>query len=273
MNYLEKIVAARRERVEHEKRTTDLVRLEEAARRRREDRSAFNMFRAIAQNEGINIIAEFKRASPSKGVIRSDASAAEVAFVYQAGGATAISVLTEQDHFKGSLDDLRVVSAAVSIPILRKDFIVDDFQIFEAAEAGADAILLIAAVLTDEELGRFQSTAASLGLDAIVEVHNALEMDRAVKVRATLIGVNNRDLNSFEVSLNVSHELIKMKPRDSIMISESGLSLKEDVIRLYEAGYAGFLIGETLMRCPDPGAKLREFLASPGEASFSDNRG
>ena len=216
--------------------------------------------RNALRNDGINIIAEFKRRSPSKGIIREGANPIEIARAYQAGGAVAMSVLTEEDYFAGSLDDLRAVKSAVNLPVLRKDFIVDEYQVYESAVAGADAILLIVAALDDELLARLRRLAEDeLQLDALVEVHTSDEMKRAAAVGAKLIGVNNRDLRTFEVSIDTSLSLAREAPADAVLISESGLKSAADLQRLHEAGYRGFLIGETLMRADDPEQTLRSF--------------
>jgi indole-3-glycerol phosphate synthase len=204
---------------------------------------------AVECSDRLNIIAEFKRASPSKGVINDQADPVETARAYTNAGACAISVLTEPDYFQGSLEDLRVIRDAVSIPVLRKDFIVDPFQIYEAAEAGADAVLLIVAALSVEELTGLRSLAQEeLGMDALIEVHTAEEMKIANDIDAKLIGVNNRDLRSFKVSLDVSRELIRFAPAGAILISESGLRRRDEIVELQSLGYSAFLIGETLMR-------------------------
>lgn len=208
-----------------------------------------NRFRdAIADKTRPNIIAEFKRASPSKGVINDALKADVVAKHYREGGAAAISVLTEEDFFKGSLHDLRAVRASVDLPILRKDFVIDEFQIRESRAAGADAILLIVAALSVDDLTRFHTLASELQLDAVVEVHDRNELDIAVDIGAKLIGVNNRNLKTFEVSLDVSRELIVHAPDSAIMIAESGIRTREEIAELARLGYSGFLIGETLMR-------------------------
>jgi indole-3-glycerol phosphate synthase len=186
----------------------------------------------------------------------------KLAKAYTAGGASAISVLTEEDFFQGSLHDLKTICAASSLPVLRKDFIFDAFQIYEAAEAGADAVLLIVAMLKDEDLAELRSVAEDeLGIDALVEVHNMEELQRASEVGAKLIGVNNRDLHSFAVSLDVSRTLIKHRPEDAIMIAESGISTREEINELVALGFDGFLIGETLMRSSDPESDLRLLLS------------
>jgi indole-3-glycerol phosphate synthase len=212
------------------------------------------------QGDGINVIAEFKRRSPSKGMIREGADPIEIARAYQAGGAVAMSVLTEEDYFAGSLEDLRQVKATVDLPVLRKDFIVDEYQVYESAAAGADALLLIVAALDDELLLRLRRLAEDeLQMDALVEVHTSEEMRRAAACGAKLIGVNNRDLRTFEVSLETSLSLAREAPSEALLISESGLKTSDDLQRLRDAGYRGFLIGETLMRADDPAAALRSF--------------
>ena len=214
----------------------------------------------------LKIIAEFKRASPSVGTIRADLSPADVARDYQQGGACAISVLTEEEHFAGSIADLTAVRSSTDLPVLRKDFIVDAIQVYEAAVAGADAILLIVAALDDDSLGELRKVAEDeLGLDALVEVHTSDELRRAVNTGAKIIGVNNRDLQTFEISLNTSERLIAEAPQNSIMISESGLHDPEQLRHLQALGFRGFLIGEGLMRAKNPGIALRDLLARAGE--------
>ena len=203
------------------------------------------------RSDAVKIIAEIKRASPSKGVINDRIDVAEVALDYAERGAAAISVLTEEDFFRGSLDDLRAVKAAVHLPVLRKDFTIDEYQIYEAAAAGADALLLIVAALGEDELGRFRAIAEDeLQMDAIVEVHSAEELQRAERIGARIIGVNNRNLKTFEVSLGISRELIAKRPEGALMISESGVSSREEIDELHGSGFDGFLIGESLMRQP-----------------------
>lgn len=258
MNVLEEIISKKRERVEAAKKRTPLDELRRLSDRSRKSHALREALRA----DGINIIAEFKRRSPSKGAIRADADLTQVVTSYNAGGAAAISVLTEEDYFSGSLDDLRNVKNAVTLPVLRKDFILDDYQVYESAAAGADAILLIVAVLDDETLRTLRTLAEDeLNLDALVEVHTSDEMKRAAACGAALIGVNNRDLRTFEVSLETSIALARYAPRESVLVSESGLNSANDLRRLHDAGYRGFLIGETLMRAGNPEQTLRELRA------------
>src|SRR6185369_4600879 len=220
MDLLREIINKKRERVAAAKRVARAHALRKALGR-----------------EGINIIAEFKRRSPSKGVIRADADVSEIARGYEAGGAAAMSVLTEEDYFGGSLDDLRAVKNTVDLPVLRKDFVFDEYQVYESAAAGADAVLLIVAALDDETLSRLRGLAEDdLGMDALVEVHSSEEMKRAVASGATLIGVNNRDLRTFEVSLDTSFALAREAPPEALLVSESGLHTADDLERLFDSG-------------------------------------
>ncbi|HEX8187881.1 MAG TPA: indole-3-glycerol phosphate synthase TrpC [Pyrinomonadaceae bacterium] len=223
-------------------------------------------FRAALEDSGrVNVIAEFKRASPSKGEIRAGASVAETVRAYERGGAAAVSVLTEEDYFRGSLLDLSEAKASTRLPVLRKDFIFDEYQVFEAAAAGADALLLIAAALEDDALARLlRLTEEELGLDALVEVHTAAELERAAAVGARVVGVNNRDLRTFEVSLETSLKLAGLAPAGMLLVSESGLRGAEDVDRLRARGFRAFLVGETLMRAGDPEAALRDLACAGG---------
>ncbi len=259
--FLTEIIELKKKRLETAKASRDFEELKSSANARRETAEK-HRFRENMQKDRINIIAEIKRASPSKGVINDKIDVAEVAKNYEKGGACAISVLTEEDKFKGSLEDLRTARNAVNLPILRKDFIFDEFQIYEAAEAGADAILLIAAMLDDENLVSFHALAEqNLGLDVLVEVHTLEELERVKKIGAKIIGVNNRDLHSFKVSLDVSRELIKHAPAEALMITESGIRAKDEILELRELGFSGFLIGETMMRSGNVEKDLRKLAA------------
>ncbi|HEX6043804.1 MAG TPA: indole-3-glycerol phosphate synthase TrpC [Pyrinomonadaceae bacterium] len=253
MSFLSEIIERKHQRLGSTKRA---IPIEALARR-----SQSHRFREALLRDGLNIIAEFKRRSPSKGVIRAEADLSEIVKGYQAGGASAISVLTEEDYFSGSLDDLRTAKSTIDLPVLRKDFIFDEYQIYESAAAGADAVLLIVAALDDAALLRLRRLAEDeLGLDALVEVHDGEEMKRAVACGAKVIGVNNRNLHTFEVSLETSVSLASRAPKDAVLISESGLNTAADISRLYDAGYRGFLIGESLMRSENPEAALRRFM-------------
>jgi len=209
----------------------------------------------------LNIIAEFKRCSPSAGTIRNDLSATDVVTRYERGGACAISVLTDEEYFGGSILDLAAIRASTALPLLRKDFIVDEIQIYEAAAVGADALLLIVAALDDAALAKLRATMEDeLGLDALVEVHTSEELHRAVRAGSRIIGVNNRDLRTFRTSLETSERLIAEAPRDQIMISESGLQNAKSLCHLRALGFRGFLIGEALMRARDPEKALRDLI-------------
>ncbi|HTY62420.1 MAG TPA: indole-3-glycerol phosphate synthase TrpC [Acidobacteriota bacterium] len=206
------------------------------------------------------VIAEIKRASPSAGLIRGDFDPAKIAKEYSTSGAAALSVLTEARHFRGSLEILARLRWSVKIPLLRKDFIVDPYQILEARHAGADAVLLIAALLDTDALQRLRSEAERLGMEALIEVHNEEELRRALDAGAALIGVNNRDLRTFEVSLDVSLNLARRMPDRVLAVAESGIRSAADVRRLADAGYRGFLIGEQFMRAPSPGMELAKMI-------------
>jgi indole-3-glycerol phosphate synthase len=265
--FLSEIIKLKKKRLEHAKAARDFEELKQSAFEKRE-RAKKHRLRENLQQNRINIIAEIKRASPSKGVINDKIDVAEIAGNYEKGGACAISVLTEEDRFKGSLEDLKTVRQKISLPVLRKDFIFDEFQIFEAAEAGADAILLIAAMLDDKVLQKLHRLAETdLGLDALVEVHTLEELERVKKLGARIIGVNNRDLHSFQVSLEVSRELIKHAPENALMVSESGIRAKEEILELRELGFSGFLIGETLMRSGNVEEELRQLATNKHENS------
>jgi indole-3-glycerol phosphate synthase len=209
------------------------------------------------------IIAEFKRRSPSAGIIRDDLTVNEIVHCYDRGGACAISIVTDEEYFGGSIADLCTARSSTNLPLLRKDFIIDPIQIFEAAIAGADAVLLIVAALDDASLKELRSLAEDeLRLDALVEVHTTEELRRALNAGARIIGVNNRDLRTFQTSLKTSERLIAEVPRDRILISESGLQSADSLLRLRKVGFRGFLVGEALMRAPEPDAALRNLIAA-----------
>ena len=208
------------------------------------------------------IIAEIKKASPSKGILSHDFAPARIAGAYHSGGAAALSVLTDEAFFQGSLADLAAARAAASLPVLRKDFTIDAAQILEAAANGADAILLIAAILSVRQLRDFRETAARYRLSALVEVHNRTELDAAIESGADLIGVNNRNLSTFEVTLETSLALAEYMPAGALLVSESGIHHAADIVRLRAAGYHAFLVGEHLMKSGDPAVALRKLVAA-----------
>jgi indole-3-glycerol phosphate synthase / phosphoribosylanthranilate isomerase len=254
---LGRIVMRTRERVEERRRAFPLSRLQGSAPTPGGGRRSFA---AALARPGVNVIAEFKRRSPSRGVIREDLHPVKVAQAYEVAGAAALSVLTEEQFFGGSLEDLKEARGATLLPVLRKDFIVDAYQLWEAWYAGADAVLLIVAALSDRELATLQATAREIGLDALVEVHDREELHRALAVGARLIGVNNRDLRTMDVSLQTSLDLAPEIPDEVTAVVESGIKGPGDVRRLRDAGYDAFLIGEHLMAAPEPGVALEELL-------------
>jgi indole-3-glycerol phosphate synthase len=223
---------------------------------------------------GVNVIAECKRRSPRAGVLRPDYDAAAIACSYQAAGAAAISVLTEPAFFDGSLEDLGRVRAAVDVPLLRKDFIIDPYQVYEAAVAGADAVLLIAAVLTGQQLRDLIGLAGRCGLAVLTEIHDERELDAALEAGATIVGVNNRNLRTLRTDTTVSSRLAARLPERCIRVSESGLRSADDLRRLRDEGFHACLVGEYLMTAADPGERLRTLLASAEDpARRSDARG
>lgn len=209
------------------------------------------------------VIAEIKRASPSKGVIREDFAPAEIARSYAHGGASCLSVLTDRDFFQGDDQDLIDARAACALPVIRKDFIIDGYQILEARSMGADCVLLIAACLDDATLAELAALAEDVGLDVLIEVHDAQELERSLAVPSRLLGINNRDLRSFEVDLQTTLRLRSLVPPDRLLITESGIHTAEDVRQMRDHGVHAFLVGESLMRAQDPGKTL-ESLFSPG---------
>lgn len=259
-SHLTKIVAATRNSLERRKAVTEYDRLHDRAMQHR-PRGFAAALRKKAEY-GTSIIAELKKASPTRGVIRAAFDAAALAPMMVNSGATALSVLTEGQYFQGSLENLLAASAAVSAPCLRKDFIVDAFQITEARAYGADAVLLIAAVLGDLELKQLRESARMMELDVLCEVHDAEELSRVIDLGCEMVGVNSRNLKTLEVDLGVAERLADALPRECVRVAESGIRSAEDIRRLHSSGYGAFLIGESLMSCQDPGAALRLLLAN-----------
>jgi indole-3-glycerol phosphate synthase len=263
MTQLATILATTRASVASAKERVPLGELERRAALHEPRGWAAALRRAAAHKPAV--IAEIKKASPSKGLIRADFDVAQIARQYEAGGAAALSVLTDEPYFQGGLRNLEIASETVALPCLRKDFTVDEYQIVEARAHHADAILLIVAALTDAELKRFAREAKDLALDVLVEVHMAGELDRVLDALgedgAYAIGVNNRDLKTFKVRLETSLDLIARIPASVVRVAESGIAAPEDLSRLRAAGFDAFLIGESLMRQPDPGAALAGLLS------------
>ena len=263
-NFLSEILAEKRQAVARLQCDSFAPGFRERALEIRRNAAPHCLLRALeADLPRLKIIAEFKRRSPSAGIIRDDLSTGDVARHYERGGASAISVLTDKDYFGGSIVDLSAIRSSTDLPVLRKDFIIDPIQIYEAAIARADAILLIGAALDDVSLGTLRKIAEEeLGLDALVEVHTSDELRRASDAGAKIIGVNNRDLTTLRVSLNTSERLIAEAPSGSMMVSESGLQRAESLRHLKSLGFRGFLIGEALMRADDPETALRDLIAA-----------
>jgi indole-3-glycerol phosphate synthase len=257
---LDKILAATRAHVAEARRGADLRELDQRA----EQHVPRGFRRALVEKgrAGMAVIAELKKASPSKGLIRAEFRPAELALELGAAGAAALSVLTDAEFFQGSLGNLREASGVVKIPCLRKDFIVDEFQLVEARANSADAVLLIVAALSAQELGALAAAARRIGLDVLCEVHDGEELQRALDAGCDLIGVNTRDLRTFKVDLETAFPLAEKFPAGVVRVAESGIHSAEDVARLRAAGYDAFLVGESLMRAERPGTALRELLAS-----------
>ena len=255
MNVLDRIVDATREDVARRREAVPLAELEGRLAARGEDRP----FREALTRPGISLIAEHKRRSPSAGEIRAGATVTEIVQAYERGCAAALSILTEGPHFGGSLDDLREARAASALPILRKDFVVDAYQVYESAVAGADAMLLIVAALDDDDLTALHREALALDLDVLVEVHDEDELTRALEVvDADVIGINNRDLADFSVDVERTYELLSDVPAGKTVVSESGFHTREQLDDLERVGVDAVLIGESLMRAPDPEVACRE---------------
>jgi indole-3-glycerol phosphate synthase len=261
---LDRILAGTREEVERRKRD---VPLDDPPRHPTGNRR----FRDALARPGIGVIAEFKRCSPSAGTLRENPDVSEVVSAYERGGASALSVLTDGPNFGGSLEDLRVAREACDLPLLRKDFIVDPYQLHEARAAGADAVLLIVAALDEQELKSLHDAAQGMGLDVLMEVHDREELHRALDLGSQLVGINNRDLRDFSVDVERTFRLMSEVPAGVMVVSESGIATAEQLSRLRDAGVEAVLVGESLMRSPDPEEALRALRAygpaSPGPAN------
>lgn len=261
---LEEIVAATRRKVANAKASAD-VRAMSSWAQNREPRGFRTALREGAEH--LAVIAELKKASPSKGVIRENFSVIPLARELEQAGAAALSVLTDEEFFQGSLQNLSIASTVTHLPCLRKDFIVDEFQVLEARANGADAVLLIVAALSDGDLRTLQRSAREAGLDVLCEVHDGTELKRALDAGFDVIGVNNRNLHTFQIDLNTSFELIDQIPGEVVKVTESGIENGEDVARLRQAGFDAFLVGESLMRSPSPGDELYKLLMQAALAS------
>jgi len=258
------ICAEKRRFVAARKLARPLAVVEAAATAAEPTRGFADRLAAVVASGGYGLIAEIKKASPSRGLIRAGFDPAALARAYQAGGATCLSVLTDEPYFQGRDDDLIAARAAVSLPVLRKDFMLDPYQVAEARAIGADAILLIMAALTDSEASELEATATQFGLDVLVEVHDLSELDRARRLKTRLIGVNNRNLKTLKVHLATTEELAPLLPKNRLIVSESGLYSRADLDRMNRAGASIFLVGESLMREQDVATATRRLLGDAG---------
>jgi indole-3-glycerol phosphate synthase len=259
---LDQIVAAKREEVARLKKATPLARLQEVIK----DLPPTRDFRQAINHRPCAIIAEVKRSSPSKGRIREQFDPVQIASIYQEHGAQAVSILTDEQFFEGKGDSLAAIKKAISLPLLRKDFVIDAYQIYETRILGADALLLIAAILDKGQLQEYIQLSEQLRLAPLVEVHTKAELDKALAAGAEIIGINSRDLKTFATDLKKTLELAPSIPQGKIVVAESGISTRKDIELLMEAGVHCFLIGEALMRSNDIGAKLRELLGKGSSA-------
>lgn len=254
---LQRILAAKRAEIERSRASVPLAELERRAAAASPVRGFAAALRARVARKSPAVIAEIKRASPSRGMIRADFDPARIAASYEANGAACLSVLTDREFFGGSPEDLKSARAACRLPVLRKDFIIDPYQVFEARAWGADCILLIVDAAPDQELRSLENLAGGLGMDILIECHDASQLDRALaSLRSPLIGINNRDLRTFETRLETTLALVERIPRDRLLVTESGISTPADVSRLAGAGVSAYLVGSAFMAAEDPGKEL-----------------
>ncbi len=258
---LNQIVAVKREEIAAAAKRKPLAAMRADAESRVLTRDFVGAMRAKIAAGQAAVIAEIKKASPSKGVLRDDFIPADIAQSYAEHGAACLSVLTDVQFFQGCADYLKQARASCQLPVLRKDFMIDPYQVYESRAMGADAVLLIAAILDDAQMQDFEAIARSLDMAVLVEVHDASELARALKLKTPLLGVNNRNLKTFEVSLQTTLSLLAEVPKDRLLVTESGIQSREDVLRLGAAGVNAFLVGEAFMRAPDPGAALAALFA------------
>lgn len=260
MTILDRIVAVKRTEIAQASERLPLAALEKAISTAPAPRD----FVAALRAKKPAVIAEIKKASPSRGVLRADFDPASIARSYEHAGAACLSVLTDREFFQGSSDDLRAARAACSLPVLRKDFVIDPYQVFESRAMGADCVLLIAACLSVAEMVELESRAHQLGMAVLVEVHDAAELEAALALKTPLLGINNRNLKTFETRLETTLTLLPRIPKQCLVIAESGILAREDVRRMQAGGVQAFLVGEAFMRAGDPGAALRELFPPSG---------
>jgi indole-3-glycerol phosphate synthase len=258
---LDKIVAVKHEEVAAAKRKKSLAEVERDARSRVMTRDFVAAMRRKIDAAGAAVIAEVKKASPSKGVLRADFIAADIAQSYAEHGAACLSVLTDRQFFQGSADYLKQARASCDLPVLRKDFMVDPYQVYESRAMGADCILLIAACLDDAQMRELEALALSLDMAVLVEVHDGFELERALALKTPLLGINNRNLKTFEVDLQTTLGLLERVPADRLLVTESGIASAADVQRMRRAGVHAFLVGEAFMRSPEPGHALAQLFS------------
>lgn len=259
MNVLDKIVQTKKEELAYQK---SVISIDDLIKSSYFNRDCHSTVKNLEEAAPYGIISEFKRQSPSKGIINNKADVAEVAKGYCQAGASAISILTDQDYFGGSIEDLQRARKHMSCPVLRKDFIIDEYQVYKTKAIGADLMLLIAAILTKEEIIRFTDLAHQLGLEVLLEIHNEEEFHEGYYDAVDILGVNNRDLKRFKTTIQNSIDLAKILPKEQLKISESGISSTKEMDILAAEGYKGFLIGEQFMKHEDPANELRKFMST-----------
>jgi indole-3-glycerol phosphate synthase len=257
-----RILARKQQEIAARKQTTSIDSLQQRAREATVPRGFVAALKQRVKLGEAAVIAEIKKASPSKGVIREDFNVVEIARSYAAGGASCLSVLTDHDFFQGHEDFLIAARSVCELPVIRKDFIVDSYQVIESRAIGADCILLIVAALDDGALASLHQEAQSLGMDVLVEVHDRAELERALELNLELIGINNRDLRSFDTSLDTTIDLLELVPDDCLVVTESGIHTREDIALMRKHDVHAFLVGEAFMRVPDPGTGLRELFGN-----------
>ena len=260
---LQRIVEVKREEIAAARSKLGAGDLQELARARTAPRGFAAAMRAKVARGDAAVIAEIKKASPSKGVLRENFDPAEIATTYAKHGAACLSVLTDVQFFQGHADYLKAARAACTLPVIRKDFLIDPYQVVEARAMGADAVLLIAACLSDGQMSELEEAAIEQGLDVLVEVHDGAELDRALRLKTPLVGINNRNLRTFEVTLQATLELMAGVPADRLLVTESGILVQADVAKMRSAGVHAFLVGEAFMRAADPGAALEALFGAP----------